>query len=71
MKTGDVATTICEFIDAKKVLITANPVFNKQGEMFRVIANVLLPVLPKMENQGFLRLGWGELYFSMKLVNFP
>ena len=39
LQTRDAATTIAYFKPNKKVLITANPVFGEDGEIFRVIAN--------------------------------
>lgn len=40
IETGDAATTMPDFRSGKKALITANPVFNEHGEIFRVISNV-------------------------------
>lgn len=40
LETGDAATTMPDFKSGKKALITANPVFNEHGEIFRVISNV-------------------------------
>lgn len=40
LKTRDTATTVFDSKSNRRVLVTANPVFNAQGEIFRVISNV-------------------------------
>jgi PAS domain S-box-containing protein len=40
LKTRDTATTVFDSKSNRRVLVTANPVFNAKGEIFRVISNV-------------------------------